>query len=200
MGKRDKRIDAYISQSREFAKPILVHLRELMHETCPDVEETMKWSRPHFMYAGGMLAGMSEFKEHCSFGFWKSALILDGKHADDAAGNFGRLTTVKDLPSKKELTGYIRKAMKLNEEGIVVSKPKPAKKAAPLKTPDVLAAALAKNKKAKATFDDFSPSHRKEYIQWITEAKGEDTRERRVKQAVEWMAEGKARNWKYEKC
>jgi uncharacterized protein YdeI (YjbR/CyaY-like superfamily) len=200
MGKKDDRIDAYIAKSQDFAKPILRHIRELVHETCPDVEEAMKWSAPAFMYKG-MLCQMAAFKEHCAFGFWKGSLVVgksDGK-ADDAAGQFGRITKVSDLPSKKALSGYIKEAVKLNENGV---KPPPRPKKAPTEivVPDDLTAALRKNTTARATFEGFSPSNKREYIQWITEAKTEATRSRRLETAIEWMAEGKPRNWKYMNC
>src|SRR5687768_11293887 len=145
MGTRDPRIDAYIAKSADFAKPVLTSLRETVHSACPDVEETMKWSAPHFMYHG-MLCGMSAFKQHCAFGFWKGSLIVDGdgREVEQAAGQFGRITSVSDLPSKKELTAYIRKAMKLNEEGVPSpsrSKPKATGTAAgEIVVPDALAA------------------------------------------------------------
>ena len=200
MGTRDPRIDAYIAKSADFAKPILTHLREIVHSACPDVEETMKWSNPHFMYKG-MLGGMAAFKEHCVFGFWKGSLIVDSKTAsgEKAAGQFGRITKLSDLPPKKIIAGYVKEAMRLNEEGVKApSRMKSrAKTAKDVIVPDALADALKKNRKARETFDAFSPSHRREYAQWIAEAKGEDTRKRRVETAVEWMAEGKPRNWKY---
>ena len=194
---RDPRIDAYIAKSADFAKPILTYLREIVHRACPRVEETMKWSAPHFMYEG-MLCGMASFKSHCAFGFWKGGLVLDAKgKTREAMGHFGRITSLEDLPSKKVLSGYIRKAMALNEKGI----PSPTRtKRAPkpeAAVPKDLAAALDKNHKAGATFDDFSPSHRREYVEWITEAKTEATRQRRLETAIGWMAEGKSRNWKY---
>jgi len=198
VGTRDKRIDAYIAKSADFAKPILTYLREVVHEACPDVEETMKWSMPHFMY-NGMLCAMASFKEHCGFGFWKGALVVetDG-NADQAAGQFGRITKLSDLPPKKVIVGYIKKAMALNEAGAAVPR-KPKRAAKEVTTPDDLAAALKKNKKALATFEGFSPSQRREYIDWITEAKREATRQRRLEQALEWLAEGKPRHWKYMK-
>jgi uncharacterized protein YdeI (YjbR/CyaY-like superfamily) len=204
MGKRNKAFDAYIADAPEFAGPILAHLREVVHAACPDVEEAMKWSHPHFVYQG-MLCNMAAFKAHCSFGFWKGRLIIDPetmKNADEAHGQFGRLTSVKDLPSKKVLTSYIKQAMKLNEEGISPPKKVAAKKSAAktaLKLPTDLKLALDQNRKALDTFDAFSPSARKEYIEWITEAKAEATRKRRLEQAIEWMAEGKQRHWKYQK-
>jgi uncharacterized protein YdeI (YjbR/CyaY-like superfamily) len=201
MGKKDDRVDAYIAKSADFAKPILTYLRDLVHATCPEVEETIKWSFPNFMYKG-MLCGMASFKEHCSFGFWKESLILgkrDGR-ATGSMGSFGKIAKLADLPPKKVLAGHIKEAMKLNETG--VKKPAPAKtKVKPeLTVPEELASALAKNAKARATFDGFSPSHRREYIEWITEAKTEATRERRVQTTIEWLAEGKPRNWKYMNC
>ena len=197
MGTRDPRFDAYIARSADFAKPILEYLREVVHEACPEVEEDMKWGMPHFMYKG-MFCGMSSFKEHVAFGFWKGSLVVDddGRNAE-AMGQFGRITKVSDLPPKKVLIGYIKSAKKLNDDGVkspTRSKPKSRKE---LPVPRDLSAALKKNKKAMATFDGFTVSHRREYVEWITEAKGEDTRKRRLQTAIEWMSEGKARHWKY---
>jgi len=200
LGSRDPRIDAYIAKQKDFAKPILIHIRDVVHAACPDVEETMKWSSPFFDYNGSVLCSMAGFKEHAVLRFWKAPLIEglgpNSAKEGEAAGNFGRLTTVKDLPSKKVLTGYIKAWMKLNDEGVVVVRPK---NSAPpdTKVPDELAAALAKNKKAKAAFETFSPSHRREYSEWIADAKRDETKAKRVAQAVEWIAEGKSRNWKY---
>ena len=200
MAIRDPRIDAYIAKQKDFAKPVLTHLRDVVHSACPGVEETMKWSAPHFDYKGQMMCSMAAFKEHAAFGFWKGSLIKGLGHnsanGGAAAGNLGRLASVKDLPSRKELTGFIKAAMKLNDEGVVVSRPKGAAKPE-AKIPPELASALAKNKKAKAAFDAFPPGHRREYVEWITEAKREETKAKRVAQAVEWIAEGKSRNWKY---
>jgi len=198
MGKKDPRVDAYIAKSAEFARPILVHLRSVVHAACPDVEETLKWSMPAFQYKG-LLCGMAAFKEHCTFGFWKSALVLDakGRRADESMGNFGRLVKLSDVPSKKILTGYIHKAMELNDAGISVPR-KATPKKAPI-APSDLKAALAKNARARATYEVLSPSKRRDYIEWITEAKAEATRERRVATSIEWMSEGKSRNWKYER-
>lgn len=200
MGSRDTRVDAYIEKQQDFAKPILSHIRELVHALCPRAEEEIKWGAPFFMYAGAPMCQMAAFKEHAALGFWKAALI-DGippnaNNGGESAGNFGRLKTVKDLPSRKELAPLIKAAMKLNDEGIVVPKKKVIKKA--LEMPAELNVALAKNRKAKAAFDAFPPSHRREYVEWIAEAKREETRTKRAAQAVEWIAEGKSRNWKYQ--
>lgn len=201
MGKRDPRVDAYIGKSADFAKPILTHVREVVHSACPDVEETMKWSVPHFDYKG-TLGGMAAFKAHCAFGFWKGALVTgEATKAQDAMGSFGRITKVSDLPPKAALASFVKRAMKLNEENVPRPKSKvPTLPKKEIPVPDYLVSALKKNRKAQATFDAFSPSHRREYLEWITEAKQEDTRRRRMAQAIEWMSEGKARNWKYEKC
>jgi uncharacterized protein YdeI (YjbR/CyaY-like superfamily) len=198
MGTRDPRVDAYIAKSADFAKPILTHIRETVHAACPDVVETTKWSMPFFDHHGP-LANMSAFKEHAAFGFWKGALVLGRSAGDDerAMGQFGRLTSVKDLPPKKELVALIKKAAKLNEEGVKVEKKKAPR--AELPVPPELTAALARNKTARANFEAFPPSHKREYNEWIGEAKREETRAARVKQAVEWIAEGKSRNWKYQK-
>jgi uncharacterized protein YdeI (YjbR/CyaY-like superfamily) len=196
MRKNDPRIDAYIAKSAPFARPILKHLRELVHKGCPGVEETVKWSAPHFDYHGGPLAGMAAFKAHCAFGFWKGSLIVPV--SSDAMGQFGRITSLADLPADRVMIGYVRKAVRLNEEGVKVPRlVKHPRKDIPM--PPDLTAALKKNAKARATFDGFSPSHKREYLEWITEAKGEETRKKRLGTAIEWMAEGKPRNWKYMK-
>jgi|SRR5579864_299448 len=201
MGARDARIDTYIAKSAHFARPILEHLREVVHSACPDAEETMKWSHPRFIYKG-MLCSMASFKEHCAFGFWKGSLILNDAKADDekAMGQFGRITKLSELPSKKVLTSYIKRAMKLNDEGVKAPSRTKPKLARELVVPEELTTALRKNAKAKATFEKFSPSHKREYVEWITEAKTEATRNRRLETAIEWMAEGKSRHWKYSNC
>jgi uncharacterized protein YdeI (YjbR/CyaY-like superfamily) len=196
----DPRIDAYIAKAPEFSQPILTYLRQVVHSACPQVEETMKWSRPHFCYKG-MLCGMSAFKAHCAFGFWKGSLLVnegDNKNSE-AMGQFGRITAVKDLPSKKQITGYIHAAMKLNDDGVNTVARTNRKLRKPLPVPADLAAALKKNKAARTTFDNFSPSNQREYIAWLVEAKAEATRKRRLTTTIEWLAEGKSRNWKYQK-
>ncbi|HVK37640.1 MAG TPA: YdeI/OmpD-associated family protein [Candidatus Kapabacteria bacterium] len=199
MGTKDPRVDQYIAKSADFARPILEHIREIVHETCPDVEETMKWSFPHFDYLGSMMCSMASFKAHCAFTFWKGSLIFEeGQASRDAMGHFGRITRLKDLPSRKQIAGYIRTAMKLNEEGITITR-SPAEESADLEVPEELEAALRKNREASKHFSAFTPGRRKEYITWIAEAKTDATRVKRVSQAVEWIAEGKSRNWKYER-
>ncbi len=194
----DTRVDAYIAKSADFAKPILTHLRAVVHEACPDCEETLKWGMPTFMYRGGILCHMAAFKKHCTFGFWKGSLIVDaqGRRVDETFGDEGRVAAVSDLPSKKTLISYVKKAATLNAEGTRVPKRRSAPKPVPAAPAD-LVTALAKNKKAKAVFDKFPPSHKREYIEWLTDAKTVATRERRLAQAVLWIAQGKQRNWKY---
>ncbi|HVY71943.1 MAG TPA: YdeI/OmpD-associated family protein [Verrucomicrobiae bacterium] len=201
MPTRNPGIDAYIEKSPEFARPILAHLRELVHAACPDVEETLKWSCPHFQHKG-ILCNMAAFKAHCSFGFWKHSLIFDGAKGEekDGAGSFGKITSLKDLPKDKELIGHIKKAAKLNEEGIKLPSGRKPKARPEATVPDDLAAALRKNAAARKAFEAFSPSHRREYIEWITEAKTEPTRAKRLATTLEWLAEGKSRNWKYQNC
>ena len=198
MSKRDPRVDVYIDDAAEFAQPILRHIRELVHRHCPDTEETLKWRMPTFMYHG-MLCGMAAFKQHCAFGFWKHKLVVGVERDDSAMGQFGCVKSIKDLPSPKQLAGYIKKAMQLNEEGVTVPRARSKPRAAP-KAPDDLAAALKKNKKAAAVYAAFSPSAQREYVDWISEAKREDTRAKRLATAIEWIAEGKQRNWKYMNC
>jgi len=198
----DKRVDAYIAKSADFAKPILTELRAIVHEGCPDVEETIKWRMPTFMYKG-MLCGMAAFKQHCAMGFWKGRLIVDPKQNKslEAMGQFGKITSVKDLPPKRVLLGYVRQAVELNEQGVKSpTRSKPSTERKEVIVPDYFAAALKKNKKAQAAFDGFSYSHRKEYVEWITDAKADETRQRRIATALQWLAEGKSRNWKYVKC
>jgi uncharacterized protein YdeI (YjbR/CyaY-like superfamily) len=196
----DPRIDAYIGRQADFARPILEHLRSAVHSACPQAEETTKWGMPHFLYKGRMLAGMAAFKAHATFGFWRAKDVLGETGAErEAMGQFGRLTSVADLPPDDVLHELIGKAMALAEAGTHPARPKAAAKPEP-ETPADLDSALSANPAARATFDGFPPSCRREYVEWVVEAKRPETRGRRVGQAVEWMAEGKRRNWKYEKC
>jgi uncharacterized protein YdeI (YjbR/CyaY-like superfamily) len=165
------------------------------------VEETLKWQFPHFMYHG-ILCSMAAFQQHCAFGFWHKGMrdaLAEDKKSAGAMGQMGRITSVDDLPKPAAFKRLIKQAMKLDESGVKAPKPVRVKKAAALKIPADLAAALKKNKKVRETFEAFSPSHRKEYIEWITEAKREETRQRRLETTLQWLAEGKSRNWKYEK-
>lgn len=200
MAQHDPRIDAYVARSAEFARPILIRLRELVHAACPEVEETLKWSAPAFIHKGKILCGMAAFKQHAAFNIWHGALVVGKDVGDAGMGQFGRLTRVADLPGKREMTGYLKQAMKLIDDGVKAPPSRSAAEKPPATVPDDLAAALKKNRKAQATFDGFPPSQRREYVEWLTSAKREDTRARRLEQAVEWMAEGKRRNWKYEAC
>lgn len=200
MGTRDPRVDAYIAKSADFAKPILTHIREVIHEECPDVEETLKWNAPHFMYHG-MLGGFASFKEHCAFGFWKGKLIVDDDdtRARAAMGQFGMLKTLKDLPPDRKLRSYVKKAMALNESGTKAPRPlKHPRKRIPDKPPTDLAAALKRSAKARKTFESFTPSARREYVEWITDAKRAETRAKRLATTLEWLAQGKKLHWKYE--
>jgi uncharacterized protein YdeI (YjbR/CyaY-like superfamily) len=196
MGRQDPRVDAYILKSAAFAQPILKHLRDTVHAASDEIDEDIKWSFPHFMYKG-MLCGMAAFKEHCTFGFWKGSLVAGdtGKSAE-AMGQFGCIQSVADLPSKKILIGFVRKAMALNDAGVTAAR-KPRAPRKPLAMPADFAAALKKNKRAQAAFGAFTPSHRREYVEWITEAKRDETRARRLKAALGQIAEGKPHNWKY---
>jgi len=195
----NKQFDAYIAKSPDWAQPILTSLRATVHEVCPDVEEELKWSAPTFVHHG-IMCGMVAFKEYATFHFWKGELVTGtalGADGMGAAAQFGRMRSVKDLPPKKQLAAYIKKAMQLNEEGVKVVRP--AKKRPTLEMPEYFMAAIRKNRKALAGYEKLSPSHQRDYIEWIIDAKTEPTRDKRVVQAVEWMAEGKSRNWKYER-
>jgi uncharacterized protein YdeI (YjbR/CyaY-like superfamily) len=195
----DPRIDAYIADAAEFARPILERARAIVHEACPHAEETIKWGMPTFVYAGGILCGMAAFKQHATFGFWKHALVMGEGAERNGMGSFGKMTSVRDLPPKKELVALIRKAMALNEEGVKTQVRKHSTPKPPPAMPADLVAALRGNAVASETFERFPPSHRREYIEWLEEAKREDTRKKRLAQTVEWLAEGKPRNWKYMK-
>lgn len=197
MGTTDPRVDAYIQEAAPFARPILTHIRTSVHAGCPDVEETIKWSFPHFLYKG-MLCSMASFKAHCSFGFWKGSL-LEVPPNGTPMSQFGRITSLDDLPPSKELVRLVRQAATLNDDGVKIARPKPTKPKPAPRIPADLQKALRAKAAANATFKTLSPSHTREYIEWITEAKTEATRQKRIVTAIGWLAEGKSRNWKYEK-
>lgn len=201
MGKKDPRIDAYIEKSAPFARPILQRLRKLVHAACPDVEESIKWGCPHFTWQG-MLCHMAAFKAHCAFGFWKAKLMKTlgaAKKSDHAMGQYGPIASIDELPSDKVIVEQVKEAARLNSDGVKIPKPKRQSKPR-LKIPAYFSAALKGNPKAFTTFQTFSPSHQREYVEWITEAKTEATRQKRLATTLEWLTEGKSRNWKYEKC
>jgi hypothetical protein len=205
MANRDARVDAYIAKAADFAKPILTHLRAVVHQGCPGVEEDLKWGMPAFHHKG-ILCMMGAFKQHCMFGFWKHALLAKRVKGlpnlgANAMNHFGRLTSIRELPDQKTLLRFVKEAALLNEQGI---KP-PKRKVTPvqnrvLQVPAYFMTALRRNKKALAAFEQGSYTFKKEYVVWIAGAKAEETRTRRLKTALQWMAQGKARNWKYEKC
>ncbi len=200
MPSTDPRIDAYINKAEVFAKPILIHIRKLVHKACPDITETIKWSFPHFDYKG-MVCSVAAFKQHCAFGFWKAAIMKDPDKIlqikdRGAMGHFDRITSIKDLPSDKIMIAYIKQAVELNEAGVKLpAKPKATPKE--LVIPAYIIKALKKNSAAKKNFDAFPYSHKKEYVEWITEAKTAPTREKRIVTMLEWLEEGKTKNWKY---
>jgi uncharacterized protein YdeI (YjbR/CyaY-like superfamily) len=198
MGKTDPRVTAYIAKQQPFAQPILKYLREVAHEACPECEETLKWGAPAFMYHG-IVCIIAGFKKHVAIVLWKGPLIMDskGKRADEAWGDYGRVTSIDDLPSRRTLISYLKKAAKLNEDGVKVPKAKKVVKARPVVVPEDLTKLLKKNKKARDTFEAFSPSHKREYTEWITEAKRPETREKRLAATIEQLAQGKPRQWKY---
>ena len=202
---QDQRIDAYISKCGDFAKPILNHLRKLIHEGCPDVQETIKWGMPFFEYKGPV-CNMASFKEHAVLGFWKAELMMDSEkqlkkranQGGEAMGHLGRITKLEDLPPDEVILGFIKQAVLLNIEGKKLPK-KEAKSKTELEVPKELTDLLNKNEDARITFEAFSPSHRKEYITWIAEAKAEETRNRRLESTIEMLKEGKTRHWKHQK-
>lgn len=199
MGTRDNRVDAYIARSAEFAQPILTHLRALVHGACPGVTETIKWGFPHFEHKG-VLCSMAAFKAHCAFGFWHADMRAnaDARAGGDAAmGQFGRITKLADLPKDAALKALIRKAAELNESGVKSPRAASPTPKAPFEVPADLAAALRANRVAQANFDAMSPSHRREYIEWLVGAKRDETRGKRLATAIEWIGEGKTKEWKY---
>jgi len=197
--KTEPRFDTYIESKAEFAKPILHYVREVVHAACPDCEEAMKWSAPAFMYKGKILASMAAFKAHAAFGFWQSGQVTDaGDKQMSAMGQFGRLTSVDDLPPRAELEALVKKAMGLVDEGVKPVRAKHEKP--PLTVPQDMRAALDANPAAAATFDGFPPSAQRDYVEWVTGAKRYETRSSRLAQSIEWLAEGKRRHWKYENC
>lgn len=201
MSLSDPRIDTYINKAAPFAQPILRHIRRLVHKACPEVEETLRWSFPHFDHKG-MMISMAAFKAHCTFNFSKAALIpgmepVSGE--DSAMGQFGRITAISDLPDDETLLGYLREAKRLNDENIKVPQAPKDLKVKDLTVPEFLLEALKDNPLAAETWDKFAYSHRKEYVNWITEAKTEATREKRLATAIEWLAEGKTQMWRYSK-
>ena len=200
MASKDLRVDAYIARSGAFAKPILTHIRKQLHANCPDATETIKWSMPFFEYKSRIFSNMAAFKAHCAFGFWNGALLKIDSTLDKAMGQFGRITAIADLPSDKQIAAIIKAAMKLHDEGAKLPSRNMPREKKELLVPAYFLAALKKNKQAFAVFGSFSMSNKKEYVEWITEAKTDVTRAKRLGQAVEWMSEGKVRNWKYLNC
>ncbi|HWM27599.1 MAG TPA: YdeI/OmpD-associated family protein [Woeseiaceae bacterium] len=199
MPRKDARVDAYIKKSAPFAQPILKKIRTTWHKACPDIEETIKWSIPYFQ-KNGLVGGMAAFKAHVSLGFWKAKEMGDPEEilGDGSGMCAAKMTSIDDLPSEQVLLDYMREAVALNDAG--PAKEKRARKA--VKVPDMppdFQKALQRKRKALAEFEKFAPSRRKEYIEWIVQAKQPATRERRIAQAVEWIAEGKPRHWKHMK-
>lgn len=197
------KVDEFIAKSADFAKPILEYLRQIVHDTCPEVEEVIKWGYPHFDYKGDMMCILASFKNHCSFSFYKAALMTDPKiiesvNAGKKMGYMDKVKSLSDLPTEKELIAYIKEAMALNENGIKKTKPK-SDKPTEIEIPDYFTEKLLLNPKVLAVFESKSPSFRKEYLVWITDAKTETTRQKRIEEALEWITEGKGRFWKYEK-
>ena len=197
MAEKDPRVDAYIEKAAPYARPILRHLRKLVHQGCPGVRETLKWGSPAFEFKG-LLCGMAAFRQHATFGFWKGSLVVPEKRS--AMGHFGRLTALSDLPPDREILRWVKKAAELNSSG--VKRPRPLKHPKRrLRLPPELAAAfkLRKHSRARATYEDFPPGQKREYVEWITEAKTDATRAKRLATTLEWLAEGKRLNWRYER-
>jgi uncharacterized protein YdeI (YjbR/CyaY-like superfamily) len=200
MPKQAPRVDVYIANAADFAQPILAHFRAIVDEACPDAIETIKWGTPSWDYAGSMLCSMAAFTQHCSFGFWRANLLtLNGKPLGFGAdGQLSHITSMKNLPSRRALLTLVKQAAQLNADGVkgsLMSATRTVRKA--VSVPADLKRALARNTRARETFQAFPPSHQREYIEWIIEAKRDETRSRRLATTLEWLAEGKPRNWKY---
>jgi uncharacterized protein YdeI (YjbR/CyaY-like superfamily) len=197
---RDPRIDAYIEKAKPFARPVLLHLRELVHVVVPDAEETVKWGMPHFTYKGKNVAGMAAFKAHCAFIVHGDGRQDAGQKDGEGMGGYGKIADMADLPDDADLAAALKNAVaSIDTRGTAQRPAKPAAAKTEIPVPQDFAAALGENPPAKATFDDLAPSHRRDYLEWITEAKRDETRGKRIATALEWLAEGKRRNWKYEK-
>jgi uncharacterized protein YdeI (YjbR/CyaY-like superfamily) len=205
MGRKNPRIDNYIFEAAPFAQPILEHLRYLVHQACPDTEEAIKWGHIFFQHSSGYICNMGAFKKHCAFGFWLESKMDDPQgllvRSKDKKKDspLARITKPSDLPSDKILKQYIKQAMALLEKGAKLSRPKADNKAVVAEMPDYFTAALKTNPTARGYFAAFSPSAKKEYIQWLTEAKTAVTRNKRLATAIDWIADGKTRQWKYQR-
>ncbi len=202
MATKENAVDAYIAKSADFAKPILEHIRALVHKACPQVQEKMKWSMPFFDYKDEMLCHMASFKQHAVMGFWKASLmknavLVQNAKSEVAMGHLGRITALKDLPADKKIVVWIKEAMALNDKGIKLPAKIKTTDKKEVAVPDYITNAFKKNKKALQTFEKFSYSHKKEYVQWITEAKTEATKNKRLASAIEMLTDGKSKNWKY---
>ncbi|TLV00819.1 YdeI/OmpD-associated family protein [Dyadobacter luticola] len=205
MNNTDPRVDAYIAKSADFAKPILEYLRALVHRTCPEVKETIKWSFPNFDYRGSIMCSTASFKEHCALNFWLASRMSDPHHLlvtgeeKTSMGSLGKIKSLADLPAEEHLVAFIKEAMLLIDNGVKQKKPEKPKEPKELIVPDYVPAALARSPKALETFNNFSYSHKKDYVEWFEEAKTEATRNKRIDTAIEWMEEGKSRHWKYQR-
>lgn len=204
--KQDPRVDAYIAEAAPFAQPILQHVREVVHRAVPEAEETIKWSMPFFTVNGKILCNVAAFKAHCSFGILgpdaRAEIAKDGYGSEEGMGTFGKLASVKDLPAESKLAGYLKRSAGRIAAGkspmAAAAARRQPRKAIP--APKEFTAALGRSARAKAHFAKMPPSHQREYLEWITEAKKDETRDRRIAQAIEWIADGKSRNWKYAQC
>jgi uncharacterized protein YdeI (YjbR/CyaY-like superfamily) len=203
MAQFDSKVSDYIAKSEDFAKPVLEHWRQILHETCPGVTEAIKWGIPHFDYKGDFMCIMASHKNHCSFSFHKASLMSDPRLKEAASLKptqrfMGKITSLADLPDDAAFIALVKEAMVVNEKGLKVVAPKPDKPKV-LEVPDYFVEKLKINPGAMEIFENKSPSYRKDYIVWIADAKTDATRQKRMEEALEWIAEGKGRFWKYEK-
>lgn len=193
----DARVDEYVERAAEFARPILLHLRLLVHQACPEIDETIKWSRPFFVHRGTIIANMAAFKRHCSFGLWGPGMTP--LSTDGAGGSLARIESLAGLPEDAAIVAMVRDAIKrVGNTGAAATKGRVKAVSEDIAVPQDLALALAEIDGAIAHFEALSPSCKREYVLWIEEAKRKETRARRVGETARWIAEGKRRNWKYE--
>jgi uncharacterized protein YdeI (YjbR/CyaY-like superfamily) len=191
----DPRVDAYIQAAPPSAQPILERLRTIARRALPEAQEDMKWGMPHFTIGGKNVAGFAAFKEHCSF-------VVHGDNPEGGGmGGYGKIASLAEIPPEKQIVAALHAARdRIKEHGSATTGRGAPKPKAEIAMPDDLAAALGAAPKAKAVFEALAPSHRREYLEWITSAKREETRAKRIATTIEWLTEGKKRNWKYEKC
>lgn len=191
----------YIEKAAPFAQPVLHYLRSLIHKTCPQIEECIKWGFPHFTYKNEIVCSFAAFKQHCAFTFWRAGVITSLAEIainNEGMGQLGKIKSKLDLPNENQLVNCIIEAIQLIEKGVKPAKSAKQKNNEPIILPAYFSSLLAEFPTAKEKFLSMSNSHQKEYVEWITEAKTETTRNTRMQTCIKWVLEGKGRNWQYQ--